>query len=66
MGGAEPELGKFGGKSIGRALGSRGGGGGGPFMEQADPGDGPLCWVLGLALHCLPQSTAGQGLAPCL
>ena len=50
MGGAEPELGKFGGKSIGRGVGSSGGGGGGPFMEQADPGDGHLCWVLGLAL----------------
>lgn len=47
-------------------MGSGGGGGGGPFMEKADPCDGPLCWVLRLALHCLPQSTAGQGLAPCL
>ena len=50
----------------GRGVGSSGGGGGGPFMEKADPCDGPLCWVLRLALHCPPQSTAGQGLAPCL
>ena len=65
MGGTEPEPGTFGGKSTGRGMGSSGGEGGGPFLEQADPWDGPLCWVLGLALHCL-QSTAGRGLALCL
>lgn len=63
-GGAEPEPGKFGGKKHWEGRGEVVEGVVGPSSEKADLVIDPLCWVLRLALHCLPAEHSRPRLGP--